>query len=136
MWFYCGILGELFALNWKADVQYIGPCLLCKGKQYFLCIQLNLSSIQRHFEKAEASQLETVVLVKLLAIVPLLYCNTFQFNKDTFSLDQMLVLRGSSSEVSKTSRDVLSSLNERSQSKTQCYFLVSKPSLCIHLFSH
>ena len=76
-----------------------------------------------------------MVLVKLFAIATSTALQLFQFNENTFPLDQ-LVLRGSSSEVSKTSRDVLSSLNERSQSKTQGYFLVSKPSLCIHLFSH
>ena len=48
----------------------------------------------------------------------------------------MLALSGSSSIFSKTSRVVLSSLNELGQQKMQGYFLVSKPSLCKHLFSH
>ena len=48
----------------------------------------------------------------------------------------MLALSGSSRIFSKTGRVVLSILNELGQQKMQGYFLVSKPSLCKHLFSH
>ena len=56
------------------------------------------------------------------------------FNEDTSPLD--VNIKRKLSIFSKTSRVVLSNLNEPGQQKTQGYFLVSKPSLCKHLFSH
>ena len=56
------------------------------------------------------------------------------FNEDTSPLD--VNIKRKLSIFSKTSRVVLSNLNELGQQKTQGYFLVPKPSLCKHLFSH